>query len=418
MRASCALLVILSVASARAQQPAAVPKISPSTTGSVIGHVDCEETKLPVRFAQVRLIPRPADADLVGIGERTVTSNPPKPYLRMVLGNTGVDGSFRMDGVPAGDYIAGALMSGYVVSGISKDANSTGDQLKHLIASMPTVHVTAGQVANVNLALRRGAVISGRVQFADGSPAIGAGVGWELAETNLAIESVRLAIPAPLQQTMQSFEYYTDHRNSVTTDDEGRYRIFGLPPGKYIVSTILVSELGSAVQVILSDGSSPGSSGRVHLYPEMTTVYEPGVFRRTDAKVFEISGSEQVMNADLKVDPSCLHAVRGKVQAGEDRHVPSQAMVRMREDGGKDVGRFVMIEDDGSFQIDYLLPGSYILEVMGSDETSVAGTTDVPRVLRSYKVAKLAVVVGGHDVVLDDLLLTALKPGEKMEYLQ
>lgn len=54
---------------------------------------------------------------------------------------------------------------------------------------------------------------------------------------------------------------------------------------------------------------------------------------------------------------------------------------------------------------------------MGSDETSVAGTTDVPRVLRSYKVAKLAVVVGGHDVVLDDLLLTALKPGEKMEYL-
>jgi hypothetical protein len=419
MRAACALLVILSVASAWAQQPAVATKIPQSAKGSVIGHVDCEETELPMRFAEIRLVPRPTEADLSGVEDQTVMSNPPKPHLRMVLGRTGLNGSFRMDGVPAGDYFAGAMMTGYVTPGIPADTRVDDEQLNRLIASLPTVHVTVGQVARVNLALRRGAVIAGRGQFADGGPAIGAMVSWELAEMNLADESVRLAIPTRLQQIAQNFDYYTDHRHVVETDDEGRYRIFGLSPGKYIVSTILASQTGSAAQVTMSDGSSPDPNGRVHPYPEMTTVYAPGVFRRNDARVFDISGSEQVMNADIKVDPSGLHTVRGKVLAGEDRHVPSQAMVRIREDGGKDVGKSVMIEDDGSFQFDYLLPGNYTLEVMPAiDETSVGGTTDVPQVLRRYKMAKLALVVGGRDLVLDDLVLTALKPGEKMEYPQ
>ena len=418
-RAAGALLVILSVAAARAQRPAAAPKVPLSATGSVTGQVDYEETKLPVRFARISLVPRPTDQDLSGVENQTVMSNPPKPHLRVVLGHTELDGSFRMDGVPAGDYFAGALMPGYVTPGIPADASASGDQLPLLIASLPTVHVAAGQVASVNLALRRGAVIAGRVQFADGSPAVGAMVEWQFAEMNLAIESVRLAVPSPLEQTLQSFEYYTDHPHGVATDDEGRFRFFGLPPGKYIVSTILASQFGSAAQVIMSDGSSPDPAGRIHLYPEITPVYEPGVFRRSDAKVFEIHGSEQVLNADLKVDPSGLHTVRGKVLAGENRHVPTQAMVRIREDGGQDVGKFILIEQDGSFQFDYLLPGRYTLEVMGArDEASVAGTIGVPQGSRSYKVAKLAIVVGGHDLVLDDLLLTAANPGEKIEYPQ
>ena len=61
--------------------------------------------------------------------------------------------------------------------------NLSEAQLKDLIASVPQVHVAVGQTASVNLTLHRGAVIAGRMQFADGSPVIGAMFGCEPVES-------------------------------------------------------------------------------------------------------------------------------------------------------------------------------------------------------------------------------------------
>jgi hypothetical protein len=415
VRAMYVVLAIFYAPLTRAQQPVAVPEHHSGLTGSIVGYV-YDERELPVRFAEIRLIPRSNEVDPTQVENQRATLGQ-EPHLSSVRGVSGIDGSFRVDGVPTGDYFAGALMAGYVTSGtLAATAIATGDQLKRMIASMPAVHVAAGQIASVNLTLQHGAVITGRVRFADGSPATGFKLQWELAERDLAIESIRMARPSPLQETLQAFEYYTQHPQGAETDDEGRYRIFGLSPGKYIVGTIIASQVGSGQ--VMSDGSGSGSSGRVHAYPEMTMVYEPGVFRRKNAKVFEIRGEEEVTDADLKIDPSGLHTVRGKVLAGEDRHVPSQAMIRVREDG-KDIDRLVMIEDDGSFQIDYVPSGSYTLEVMGApDMTIPTSPTDFSEVLRNYKMAKVAVEVGEHDVVLDVLVLIALKPGEKMEWFR
>ena len=418
VRVTYAALALLLGTSAKAQRSEVALKHPSALTGSVVGYVNNDETRLPVRFAEIRLVPKPTDAVLDRAEDQTSHSETSEPHLRMVSGISVMDGSFRMDDVPVGDYFAGALMAGYVASGTSVAADvATGDELKRLIASMPTVHVGAGQVVSVNLTLHRGAVMAGRVQFADGSPATGAKVSWELAERDLAVASIRMAVPSPLQEIMREFEYYTQHDHWLMTDDEGRYRIFGLPPGKYIVSTIIASQLGSG-QVEMSDGSGSRASGQNRIYPDLTTVYAPGVLRRRDAKVFKVRGDEQVTDADLKLDLSGLHTIRGKVLAGEDHHVPSSATLRVLENG-KDIGRFVETEDDGSFQINYLPSGSYMLEVMGSpDMTIPASKTDSPQVLRNYQMAKLAVVVDEHDVVLDDLLLVALKPGEKMEWPQ
>jgi hypothetical protein len=321
-----------------------------------------------------------------------------------------------MDDVPAGDYLAIARMPGYVAPGTSANMFATDDQLKRLIMSVPVVHIREGQVTSVDLTLKRGAAISGRVQFADGSPMVGASVGWELAEVNLALESIRMARFSELQQIMMMIENYNGPRKQVVTDEEGRYRIFGLSPGNYIVSTNLASQIHPAAQVILSDGTSPDSGRQVWPYPEMTTVYGPGVFRRDDAKIIEVRGSEQVINADINVDFRGLHAVRGRVLAGEDRHVPGQAMVRLRDAGGN-VGKFVMIEEDGSFQIDHLPPGSYVGEVSAvADRGDATSTADVSRVERQYQMAKVPVVIGSHDEVVGDILLRVLKPGEKMEF--
>jgi hypothetical protein len=104
------------------------------------------------------------------------------------------------------------------------------------------------------------------------------------------------------------------------------------------------------------------------------------------------------------------------VLAGEDRHVPSQAMIRLKQ-GGRDLPQFATIEDDGSFEIDYVPSGSYTLWVTGSGDMTVpANVTEAARQSQMYQQAKVAVVVGESDVVLDEVVLRALKPGEKMEW--
>jgi len=61
MRVASALLLTLSVTWSWAQQPQ--PSLSPH--GSVADRLVDAETKLPLRFAEIRLIPKPTQAELV-----------------------------------------------------------------------------------------------------------------------------------------------------------------------------------------------------------------------------------------------------------------------------------------------------------------------------------------------------------------
>jgi hypothetical protein len=87
-------------------------------------------------------------------------------------------------------------------------------------------------------------------------------------------------------------------------------------------------------------------------------------------------------------------------------------MVRLKE-GGRDLPSYAEMEEDGTFQINYVPSGSYTLVVLGSPDMTVpTNLKDAPRPLQ----AKVPVVVGASDVVLGEVVLMPLKPGEKMEY--
>ncbi|MBB6142421.1 hypothetical protein HNQ77_000359 [Silvibacterium bohemicum] len=409
-------LSILSIAFAQAQKPAEDPKSSSSPTGSVTGHVLDDETSLPIRFAEIRLVPNPVAPDrTIEHTEGTTKWQKVEPHLAIFLGASGMDGSFRLDNVPAGDYLVAAVMAGYVARGTAADPFIPDDQIKRLLASIPTVHVSAGQTATVNLSLHHGAVISGRVQFADGSPAIGMQVSWEAAERDAGIKAIRLARPSTWGSTMQEFDFYTGHRLQAVTDDEGRYRIFGLLPGRYILGIQIASGINSG-HGQMSDGSFLPSNDELRIYPDLTPVYAPGVFRRSDSKVFEVRAEEQVANADLKIDLAGLCTIKGTIVAGEDHHVPSQAMLRLFEDG-KDTLRLVMIEEDGSFQMKYVPPGRYSLVIFAVfDQIKSPGSSDIGKVSRNYQTLRMPVVVEQHDVMLDKVLVNELKPGEEMDW--
>lgn len=414
-----AFLAILSPGSAHPQPPAAVPESPSALTGSVTGFVYYGETRLPARFAEINIVPIASEADVASAKNQPIQPSVPQQRdrrVQRVFGTSGMDGSFRLDGVPEGDYLVAALKPGYIIPGAAAamDISLSEDQLKSLLASLPQVHVGAGQTASVSLTLHRGAVIAGRMRFADGSPVIGAMVGCDSIDSVLRLESAlrpenRGKVASPRQVALQSLSSSQNlPQRALTTDDEGRYRIFGLPPGKYFVSTTMAMDHSSA-QVVMNDGSNPHAGGREHMYPEMIPVYAPATFRRKDAKVFEVRGDEQIADADLTIDPNGLHSLKGRVLAAEDHHAPT-TIIRLKEEGAKEIPRFVEIEDDGTFQVNYLPSGSYTLQITSHDLPDPADSAAQPR---EYKTVKLTAVVADQDVLLDDVLLVPLKPGER-----
>ena len=113
------------------------------------------------------------------------------------------------------------------------------------------------------------------------------------------------------------------------TDDLGRFRIAGLLPGHYILSTMVSMDQVKA-QVLLNGGGELPDEGHQHVWPEIIPVYAPGVFRRDEAKVFALEAEEQV-DTDLTIDTAGLHLLQGRVYAGSDRHVPSGVIAQLRE---------------------------------------------------------------------------------------
>ena len=61
-------------------------------------------------------------------------------------------------------------------------------------------------------------------------------------------------------------------------------------------------------------------------------------------------------------------------------------MIRLKEEGAKDVPRFVETEDDGSFQVNYLPSGRYSLQITSNDITDAANSTMRPT---EYKMVRV-----------------------------
>jgi hypothetical protein len=397
-RAALILLTISSATSLHSQQAI------PTPTGSVMGFVDDDQTKLHLRFAEIRLIPKPTDPGPEPAKQQTDQT---EPHLTHVSGFTGMDGSFRLDAVPVGDYLVAALKPAYVTPGTAVAFDTPEDKLKGMIAALPSVHIGAGQVATLNLTLHRGAVISGRMQYADGSPAIGMTVVWGVADDRAFHPEFGRQGPSPRMQALQNFD--APQQQPVTTNDEGRFRIFGLQPGKYMVSTAIALD-HNTTRVSMTDGEHIPKGREV---PEVIGIYAPGVFRRDDARIIEIKGDEQITDADLTIAPESLHAIGGKVLAAATGQNLGQGMVVLRENKAKDFGRFALLQNDGSFQFNYLPPGTYTVEIMANDAHPPTDTSTDFSQVHEYKTVRVSAIVSDHDILMDNILMVPLQPGEK-----
>lgn len=204
---------------------------STTAAGSITGHVTCSDTLRPARFAEVRAVPVPEAGQLAAqlAAEQAGHDLRKSGQTLSVVSSTSVDGSFVLKGLPPGDYLILATLPGYLLPAAAYAHPTKTEDLQALISQIPSVHVTSGETTDVTLSMKRGGVIAGHVRFDDGAPAV---------RVQVAVESKTITNDRESEAWLGGVNVLPSQRDT-TTDDEGAFRIAGLPPGQYIVKAEL-----------------------------------------------------------------------------------------------------------------------------------------------------------------------------------
>jgi carboxypeptidase family protein len=246
---------------------------------------------------------------------------------------TDEEGRFLFTAVVAGNYSIYALAPGYV----SPEDRYYGKRAR-------TIKVAEGEnVENLDLEVKRGGVIAGRIIDSHGRPVI--------EETVTLYKLEQDGSPQ-----LYLFNDLYSNTNMYRTDDQGAYRIFGLLEGRYLVCFGQEQKPGS-VSIAWSD----------MFYPR---VYYPNVTGEAEAKVIEVTEGSEATNIDITVpDPKKSHNVYGRVvNVDTGRPFPGmEFVVRGLTQDGKLTGGVAMAgelsEPNGEFHLRVAAPGRYLLMV-------------------------------------------------------
>jgi hypothetical protein len=245
---------------------------------------------------------------------------------------TDTEGRYRFAGLAAGQYTVTPLAPGFA-------APTEGT----IGLSGKSVTLREGETAeDVDFAIARGGVITGRVTDANGRPVIE--------------ESVRVT---RLDERGHQLPFFFS--NSILslnqTDDRGIYRLFGLPPGRYLASA------GSASP----DGQVTYPGGRA---PYLCT-YHPNVTDPAKATILEVTAGSETGNADITLAPrpglSEFYAVTGRILDAETgQPLPLiEFYVSPLRPGERSLESSLTARSDeqGGFRIERVAPGRYGIKV-------------------------------------------------------
>ena len=359
-----ALLFLFASMSIIAQQPAANSNSQPAADsqekqffGRVTGRVFCHDTGEPARFAGVQLLAekpaKQATPDLAALGKNADFGKLMASALSTALKGsnlstvTGLDGTFSLEKVPAGTYYVIPQFAGYLspASGYSQKERMKPDDamLAAVESTAQKIVVGPDQAVNVTVELERGATLSGRVTYDDGSPAAGVATVLMVRQKDgkwKELGSVGV-IPA-------------------ATDDVGRFRFSGILPGQYAVRATL-----PVAQALI--GIGPGALSMHMNTGDMLTVYSGGAMREKDVKPIELTAGAQRDDVEVIFPLNGLHTVSGSVVAKSDNHSLNAGIVELEDPDTKAQVRMAVIGQDGTFQFNYLPDGTYVLKVSGAD---------------------------------------------------
>jgi hypothetical protein len=349
------------------------------------------------------------DADAATIKARLKSVMQDGPSF--VQGQTDTEGSYSIANVPPGDYYVFAMQPGYVSPMTLVQADqAAGVDLSKPLPGVPMVHVSAEHTSTMDLAMQRGAVLTGRVLWDDGEPVPKAIV--QVVDPK-GVDAKGDEITPPPQFQMLAVAGALGGGPVSIADDRGQYRIVGLPPGSYLVKATVQLQSGFAMQ-----------SGVMNLNAAMSVkplvIYAPAELHRNGAKAVDLVRGEVHEGTDITVNLGGMHSVSGRVTSAEDHHGINSGTVQLRDATDKTFVRSAGVDEAGNFTVAFVPAGTYKLTVMGAADTEPSKKAPQGIVkfaeqhtLRSYDEGSGSVIVTDGDVTGQNVELTPSKTTKK-----
>lgn len=386
-------------------------QVSKPGMGTVTGHVICQDTQKPARFAKVLVFQVPASLttgptpDLTDAKVRDAwikSQNAAINSATFVMAETGIDGRFVAVNVPPGDYYVMASVAGYIPPrNLLQAANDSGQDLSKGFAGVPIVHVSADRSTEGEVTVSRGAAVEGHVMWADGGPVNGAIVSAE------PTSGQHKHLPPQFVQVSTGSDSNGPMR---ITDDRGHYRISGLPPGEYTVRV----ELQTSDNMVVQRGQMSGGFG-----VSVLMVYAPSAFHKADAKPMTLTAGEERSDEDVIFKLDGTHSVSGRVTSAEDHHGLGRGAVVLKDANDKMFQRSSGLDADGNFAVTFVPSGTYTISVLGAADLAPTevklpgnGMFSDEKVVRNYQTAEQQVIVADIDVTGQNIEVKPVKTSD------
>jgi hypothetical protein len=321
------------------------PQAGKDPVGSVEGRVLCDDGT-PARFARVYLHkagPAAEDENQFLFSQLRSAADAP----------TDLNGNYSIPSVTPGTYFVRVYQAGYADDTyliFKAEDQLSPDQQKALLATVPQVTVKSGGAAHVDLTIRRGGAIGGRISFDSGGALSHVQVFATLISST-ALEALAKQdgsiSTTPDSQLFQSGTY---------TDDRGIYRISGLPQGKYRISVRVTNH-----------GFNVNDAELKRLGGADLTVYPPDTLKQSETKLVDVDPSDEITGVDITIPLGKLHSVRGFVtNAGaplENARVELLPQTETTAAPSQQQHPETLTLPDGSYRFELIPSGTYTIRV-------------------------------------------------------
>ena len=264
------------------------------------------------------------------------------PELRVARSAlTDADGRYDFRDLPAGRYSINASKPTFVNW-------SYGQTLPN--GPGKPIALSDNQTAdNVDVRLLRGAVITGRIVDEFGEPV-----------PNAAVTALR-------RQFQQGQTRLFPSGERAQANDIGEYRIFGLAPGQYYVSSTV-----QALTLAMPVGNSVEVSGQNSGY---APTFYPGTSDAASAQKVTVGAAQTLSGIDIALTPTRLATITGTAVDSDGRPMAGSVFALPRGNGAAPGvgGVGGPLREDGTFTIPNVPPGEYVLRANAARNGVVNG---------------------------------------------